>query len=103
MVALLPDCYVLEGIEYDFSTCTPTTKPHSYLVVVQSGMLVPSIFIMNDVMISLVNELKDAESKLNLLRERFFCRYQNIDEDSVASAFSVGLVRLMEIGAISVC
>lgn len=103
MVALSPDCYVLEGIEYDFSTCTPTTKPHSYLVVVQSGMLVPSIFIMNDVMISLVNELKDAEFKLNLLRERFFCRYQNIDEDSVASAFSVGLVRLMEIGAISVC
>jgi hypothetical protein len=103
MVALSPDCYVLEGIEYDFSTCTPTTKPRSYLVIVKSGMLAPNIFTMNDVMISLVNELKDADSKLHLLRERFFRRYQNTDKDSVASAFSDGLVRLNDIGAISVC
>lgn len=103
VVTLSPDCYILEDIMYDFTVDKQTAEPHTYLVILQPEMIMPNIFFLNDTMMSIVDELKNGVCKLNLLRQKFFNRYNNNDTGDLASAFQAGLMRLNNIGAILVC
>jgi hypothetical protein len=102
IATLTPNCYVLDNIKYDLLSNELADLPCSYIAIAKPEMALPRVFRINDVMAYLVELLKNGPRNLFLLRSDFFKKFQSSSREDVFSAFRDGIVRLNDIGAVTV-